>query len=467
MRMILREGFMDTFDLIVICSGAGELVVDYALNEGYKVAIVDPGPLGGTCLNNGCIPSKMLLYPADVIRTAQDAINVGITSTLKPDFGYIMERMRGFIESERHSMEESYRHTENLTWYQEIAEFTGPHTLRAGSHELTAPRIVIATGARAMIPPIPGLIETGYLDNVSLLQLPQSPKSLIVIGGGYIGCEFGHFFSAMGADVTIVGRPLVLLNDEDHEVSDVVTKAMAKYVSVRTGFEANKVARDGDKKVVYAKNLKDGSTARFEADEILVALGRRSNADLLKPENAGVKMDRKGWITVNRYLETNVPGIWAIGDATDRYMFRHTANYHADLVFRNIFRDQKHEVDEHAVPHAVFSHPQVGHVGMTEADAKATGIQIEVGRAKYSDTAKGIAMNNKDGFVKVVVAATTGKILGCSIVGPDAAVLVQQVAYLMNCGNQGMGPLYSTQVIHPAMSEVVIRAFSNLKPAAK
>lgn len=456
---------METFDLIVIGSGAGDLVVNDALSDGRKVALADQGPTGGTCLNTGCIPSKMLIYPADVIRMAQEAASIGVTATLKPDFGRIMERMRAFVDRERRDMEEGLRNTKNLAFYQDIAEFTGPHTLRAGSHELTAPKIVIATGARALIPPIPGLKETGFLDNVSLLQLRELPKSLIIIGGGYIGCEFGHFFSAMGTDVTIVGRPPVLLNDEDPEVSATVTEAMSRYIRLQTGFEAERVSTEGGKKVVHAKSMKDGSTTSFEADEILVALGRRSNADLLKPEKAGIEVDRKGWIKVNRYLETNVPGIWAIGDAIGKYMFRHTANYHAEIVYQNMFEDHKAEVDEHAVPHAVFTHPQVGHVGMTEADARAAGIKIMVGRAKYFETAKGIAMHNHDGFVKIVVASEDRKILGCSVVGPDAAVLVQQVAYMMNCGNQDMGPVYTTQVIHPAISEVVMRAFGNLEPA--
>ncbi|WP_424357651.1 dihydrolipoyl dehydrogenase [Methanocella sp. MCL-LM] len=456
---------METFDLIVIGSGAGDLVVNYAIDDGYKVALADQGPTGGTCLNTGCIPSKMLIYPADVIRATQEAGSIGLTATIKPDFAHIMERMRTFVDRERRGMEEGLRRTKNLTFIQEVAEFTGPGTLRAGNRELTAPKIVIATGARALIPPIPGLKEAGYLDNVSLLQLRELPKSLIIIGGGYIGCEFGHFFSAMGTEVTIINRPPVLLNDEDPEVSETVTRVLSKYVQVQAGYEAEMVSKEGGKKVVHAKSKKDGTTTSFSADELLVALGRRSNADLLKPEKAGIEVDRKGWIKVNQYLETNVPGVWAIGDVLGKYMFRHTANYHAEVVYNNLFKDDKVEVDEHAVPHAVFTHPQVGHVGMTEADAKAAGIKVLVGRAKYYQTAKGIAMHNHDGFVKLVVASDTKKILGCSVVGPDAAVLVQQVAYMMNCGNQDLGPLYTTQVIHPAISEVVMRAFGNLEPA--
>jgi dihydrolipoamide dehydrogenase len=454
---------MDKFDVIVIGAGAGENVVSAALAEGRKVALVERGPPGGTCLNNGCIPSKMLIYPADVIRMAQDAKAVGVHATLEPNFAFIMSRMRAFVREERDESIVSLENSKNLTWFKDTGEFTGDHTLKVGDGTITAPKIVIASGARPLVPPIPGLKETGFIDNISLLDLNEAPKSLIVIGGGYIGCEYGHFFSAMGTDVTIIQRPEVLLNDEDPDVGETVTKAMARYLNVRTGHEATRVAAGNGKKVVYANDRKTGKEVRFEADEILLALGRRSNADLLKPEQAGVETDAKGWIKVNEYLETNVPGIWAMGDATGKHMFRHAANREAGIVTHNMFHEHKVTFDENAVPHAVFTHPQVGVVGLTVADARAKGIKVMAGKAMYSSMAKGVAMANTDGFVKVVVARITGKIMGCSIVGPEAAALVQQVVYLMNCGNGDMAPLYKSMVIHPAISEVVMNAFAALE----
>jgi len=454
---------MEKFDVIVIGAGAGENVVSSVLAEGLTVALVERGPLGGTCLNNGCIPSKMLIYPADVIRMAQDAKAVGVETTAKPDFRFIMDRMRSFVREEREESEVSFGSIKNLTWIKETAEFTGDHLLKAGNRTITAPKIIIATGARPLVPPIPGLKETGFLDNISLLDLNAAPKSLIVLGGGYIGCEYGHFFSAMGTDVTIVQRPAVLLNDEEPDVGETVTKAMAKSVNVRTGHEADRVAVENGKKIVYAKDRKTGSMARFEAEEILLALGRRSNADLLKPEKAGVATDEKGWIKVDGYLGTNVPGIWALGDATGKHMFRHAANFEAGIVAHNMFRDPRIAFDDRSVPHAVFTHPQVGAVGMTLAGARAKGLKVMAGKAMYSGMAKGVAMANTDGFVKVIVARITGKILGCSVVGPDAAALVQQVVYLMNCGNGDMAPLYKSMVIHPAISEVVMNAFAALE----
>ena len=216
-------------------------------------------------------------------------------------------------------------------------------------------------------------------------------------------------------------------------------------------------------KVITAKDRATGNKVQFEAEEILEALGRTSNSDTLKPEKTGVEIDRKGWIRVNEYLETSKPGIWALGDAIGKHMFKHTANYEADIVWHNITSTEKEKADFHAVPHAVFTYPQVGAVGLTEAEARASRKNIMVGRAKYTNVAKGVAMAEDDSLVKAVVDGDTEKILGCSIVGSEAAILIQQVVLLMNCGNQDLEPLRRSQVIHPALSEVLIKAFSNLE----
>lgn len=457
---------MENFDVIVIGAGSGMKVVWSALDEGLKVALVEQGPPGGTCLNNGCIPSKILIYPADVISTLKDAKAVGIDGIIsKVDFSLIMGRLWDLIERARKSSEEEINSQEGLTRYKETGEFVGDHMLQVGDHTIGAPKICIATGARPGVPPIPGLKEAGYLDNVSVLNLKKLPRSMIIIGAGYIGCEYGHCFSALGTKVTLIGRHPVVLDDEDPEISAIVTKVLSKDLTYAANYDADHVESDGEKKIVFARNLKTGKVDRFEADEILVAAGRRSNADLLKPEETGVETDKKGWIRVNKYLETTKPGIYALGDATGRYMFKHTANYEADVVSDNMLRGKMRENDTHAVPHAVFTHPQVGSVGMTEADALKAGLEILVGRAKYADTAKGYAMDleEDEGLVKVVVEGGTGKILGCSIVGPDAAVLVQQIVLLMNTDTGDMGPLVRSQVIHPAMSEVIANAFANLE----
>ena len=455
---------MIKFDAIVIGSGSGMKVVWSALQEGLKVALVERGPLGGTCLNNGCIPSKVMIYPADVVSTLRDAKGVGIDGTVnKADFGLIMRRVWDIIERERKSSEEEIRSQENLVWYRETAQFVGDYTLDVGGETITAPRICIATGSRPGVPPIPGLKESGYLDNITLLSLKRLPESMIIIGAGYIGCEYGHCFSALGTKVTLIGRHPVVLDDEDPEISAIVTKVLSRDLRFAANYDADHVETHDNRKIVYAKNVKTGGMERFEAEELLVAAGRSSNADLIKPDVTGVEADKKGWIKVDKYLETTRPGIYALGDATGRYMFKHTANYAADVVADNMLRNKKRIFDTHAVPHAVFTHPQVGGVGMTEAEAIRAGKSVLVGRAKYADSAKGYAMGDVEGLVKVVVEAGTNRILGCSIVGPEAPVLVQQVVFLMNAGLEDVAPLERSQVIHPALSEVLANAFANLQ----
>jgi mycothione reductase len=458
---------MDRFDLIVIGSGAGMGVVSNASQEGLRVALVDQGPTGGTCLNNGCIPSKLLIYPADAIRDLQHASQLGVKCILrKVDFQMIMKRMHAVVDKSRRELEESIEGDPGVTWYKSTGEFIGDYTLKAGDKTLTAPKIVISTGARPLVPPISGLAEAGYLDNISLLNLEEAPESLIIIGAGYIGCEFGHFFSAMGTDVTIIGRSSTVLSNEDPEVCSIVKKVLSQDLRIVTSHEVVGVeVRDG-KKVVSAKSKTDSKIHQFEADEILLATGRRSNSDLLKPEKTGVETDKHGWIKANEFLETTKKDIWVLGDAIGKHMFRHTANYEAEVVSHNILKAKKEDreaADYHAVPHAVFTHPQVAGVGLKETEALDAGHNILVGRARYTDVVKGIAMAEDYGFVKVVLEEDTGKILGCSVVGSYSPVLVEQVTYLMNTEYQDLMPMIRAQIIHPTISEVMAQAFANLE----
>lgn len=459
---------MDKFDLIVIGSGAGTHVASQAVRSGLRVALVDKGPTGGTCLNTGCIPSKLLIYPADVIRTIQEASAVGVTASIdKIDFPKIMSRMHKVVDRSRTSLEAAIAAKQGLTYYQEKAEFIGDYLLKVGKRTITAPKFVIATGARSLVPPIPGLEETGYLDNVSLLKLETPPKSLIIIGAGYIGCEFGHFFSAMGTDVTLLGRSPLVLKGEDPEASEMLQKVLCQRMRVVTGQEVVSVERKDGKKVVSAKDVLSGKFSQFEADEILLAAGRRSNADMLHPEKTDVETDEHGWIKVNDYLETGKKDIWALGDATGKHMFRHTANYESKVVIHNLLeakeKGDREKADYHAVPYAIFTHPQISGVGTKEADALAAGLRVLVGRARYMDTAKGVAMAEENGFVKVILEEETGRILGASVVGSSASELVQQVVYLMNTEYQDLEPVTRSQVIHPTINEVLVKAFSELQ----
>ena len=269
---------MKEFDLIAIGSGAGLRVASKAAMRGMRVALVSLGPLGGTCLNTGCIPSKILIQPADMARSIQRACRLGIDARLEGvDYPFIMNRMRSYISEKRKLLEEMVESSTDITLFKEAAEFTGDLTMRVGERIITAPRIVIGTGASPMIPTIPGLTEAGYLDNASLLALEKLPNDLVIIGGGYVGCEYAHFFSAMGSRVVLLGRSPEILDTEEPEISSIVRKALSRYMEVRTGHEVVSVdlMKDG-RKIVSAKSRLDGAIRKFEAGDVLVAAGRNT-----------------------------------------------------------------------------------------------------------------------------------------------------------------------------------------------
>jgi mycothione reductase len=454
---------MREFDVIVIGSGAGMNIAARARDGDLSVALVEDGPLGGTCLNRGCIPSKVLIEPATIAREIEDAKRIGVFATVeRMDFELVRKRMWDLVLKDRSGMERGVASDTKLGFYPVRSHFIGPMTLQCGSEQIHAPKIIISAGVRTSIPTIPGLEDAKYRTSETIFDIERLPRRLAVLGGGYKACEFGHFFSAFGVEVTIIGHNPVLLPREEPEISDLMLQKMSEIADIRVNQDVIEVKRVASGKLVVHRDRSGGEEKEVEVDEILVTTGVRSNSDLLHVEETGVAVDPLGYITVNEYLETSVPGIWAFGDIIGRNMFRHTANYEADVVWNNAFGKVKVKLDEHAVPHAVFAYPEVGSVGLTEAQAKARGRKYFVGFAPYSNTAKGFAMGDEDSFAKVIVDAETMRILGAHIVGPHASILVQPLVYLMNAGDQTYMPLARSQTIHPALSEVVVNAFGNL-----
>jgi dihydrolipoamide dehydrogenase len=453
------------YDLIVIGSGAGMNVAANAAAQGMRVAVIDRGPLGGTCLNRGCIPSKVLLYPADVIRTLQEASRIGVHATLdRVDYDRIVQRMWKIVLDGRQEMEHGVEHSDAIDFHNGVGSFVSDYTLQIKGERIRSKRIVIASGARPFIPPIEGLGKAGYLTSATLFDLPAPPQSLVVVGGGIVAVEFAHFFSAIGTEVTLVGRNPRLLPSEEPEISALLAREMSQYVGIHTNHEAVQAQIAGADKAIVARDRGTGRTHTFAGQEILIATGRRSNADLLTPERTGVETDERGWIVVDEYLQTTKPGIWALGDAVNRGQYRHTANYHASLVWQNAFHERQVALDEHAIPHAVFTHPQVASAGLTQAQAEQD-YDILVGIKPFADVAKGYAMGEEDAFFKVIVENGTGQILGAHAIGPHAALLVQQLVYVMHADEGTYLPLARAQTIHPALSEVVVGALGNLQPA--
>jgi dihydrolipoamide dehydrogenase len=304
-----------------------------------------------------------------------------------------------------------------------------------------------------------------YLTSDTVLQLQEAPKSLIIIGGGYIAAEYGHFFSAIGTKVTIIQRSPRLVPEEEPEVSYLLKEEMGKRMEIFTEYEATEAKETNGTKSVFAKNLKDGQVKQFSAEALLIAAGRVSNSDILRPEKTGVELDKNGFIKANEYLETGKRNIWAFGDAIGKQMFKHVANYEAEIAWHNAIHDHKAKMDYSAAPHAVFSHPQIASVGLKEQEAKQLGHKILVGRAEYKDTAQGLALGEPKGFVKVIVEHDTGKILGGHIIGPHASIIIQEIINAMVSEDKTFLPIIRAMHIHPAMPEVVQRAFANLAEA--
>jgi dihydrolipoamide dehydrogenase len=365
------------------------------------------------------------------------------------------------VSHSRNDIRESLHYAPNLDFYEAEGHFINERTLKVGTDEIRGRHIFIASGARPFIPAIEGLNDVEYLTNESVLDLRQRPESMVIIGGGYISAEYGHFFAAMGTRVTIVQRNDYLVPDEEPEISELLKEKMSERMDVYTHTEAVEVREDKSGITVIGRDVYDDARKEIVAQHVMIAAGRKSNADLLRVETAGIETDEEGYIRVNEYLETNVENVWALGDATGKHMFRHVANREASIAWHNFAHDHKEPLDYSAVPHAVFSHPQIASVGLREAEATRE-FDILVGEAKYVDVAKGQAMMETDGFAKAIVERGSGRILGFHIIGPYAPMLIQEVVDVMaNDGTAGW--VGQGMHIHPALPEVVVRALYNLR----
>ena len=459
---------MKKYDLISVGTGSAMNIVEAMIqgNPRMKVAVIDKDEPGGICLTRGCIPSKMLLYPAELVRTIGGAEKFGIEVDIKKiNFQSVMERMRTIIYKDINMIRQGLSHSENIDYYPAVAEFVGPYTLKVGDESITSKMIFLCTGSKPIIPPIKGLEKIGYLTSDTVLQMSRLPESIAIVGGGYIAAEYGHFFSAMGSKVTIIGRNPQFVKQEEPEVSALAKRELEKHMTILTNHEVREAEKTSiGKKRFIAVNRENGEKTVITADEILVATGRGPNTDILHPERGGIETDERGWIIVDEYLKTSQPNIWAFGYANGRHLFKHVANYESIVVYYNAVLKKKVKVDYHAIPHAVFSYPEIGSVGLREKEAieRYGKDNVLIGMYRYENTAKGEAMGVKDYFVKVIVEKGTVKLLGAHIIGPYASVLIQEIINLMYTPEQSAEPIIYGMHIHPALNEVVERAFRSL-----
>jgi mycothione reductase len=452
---------MKEYDVIVIGAGEGLGIAFRSQAAGLRVALVDKGKLGGTCLNVGCIPSKILIQTADVITSIQEAQKLGIYADIKRiDFRAIMQRMRENIERGRGFITEAIKESENLDFYNAGARFIADYTLETAGEKIKGEKIFIVSGSRPLVPPVKGLGSISYLNNETLLNLTERPESLIIIGGGYIAAEYGHFFAAIGTRVTILQHNRRLVPREEPEVSDLLMKELGKRMNIVTNVDVMEVSRSGDINTVRFMNRDSGEEEVISAERIMVAAGRMSNNDLLQVENTGVEKNESDYIMVNDYLMTTKENIWAYGDAVGKQMFTHAGDKETEIAWHNANSDDKMKMDFGIVPHAVYTHPQIASIGSTEKQARKD-YDVLVGKANYSDVAKGKAMMEENGFAKAIVDKKTRLILGFHIIGPEASILIQEVVNAV-ANHVTADSITGSMHIFPALPEIITETLNNL-----
>ena len=463
---------LQKFDLVVIGAGSGlKDVANAAYQHGLRVAVIEKDRMGGTCLNNGCIPSKLLIHSADVAETIKRASLFGIkVDGYAIEFEKIVQRVNSITDSDSDEIKNAFEGVDNPKLFPKECKFIGPKTITIvgeDSHSIiTAEKILIAAGARPRIPNIKGLEGTGYLTSDEALRLKKQPHTLTIIGGGYIACELAHFFGALGTKINIIQRKKFLIPNEDEEVSQKFTEIFSKKYNIYVGYETEYVSRENNNEFhVVAKEDTSGKSLELVSDQLLIAAGRIPNSDTLDLEKTGVRIGEKGYIKTDRFLETDVNGIFALGDIIGRYLFKHNANHEAQYAFNNILHpDKKIPVNYAAMPHAIFSSPQVAGVGFTEQELKKEGTEYQKSVYSYINTGMGLALEDRDGFVKFLAGKMNGKILGCHIIGSEASILIHEVLVAMRADDNGgtIDHIRKTVHIHPALSEVVSRAAADI-----
>ncbi len=448
---------MHEFDLVIVGTGSGNSIPGPEFDD-WNIAIIEKGVFGGTCLNVGCIPSKMFIYTADVALTVREAGRFNLGATLDTvDWPAIVERVFGRIDpiaegGERYRTEEC----PNITVFRGEARFVDHRVLEVNGERVTGRHIVLGAGARPFIPPIPGIDRVDYHTSDTIMRLPELPPRLLILGGGYIANELGHVFDALGSQVTMVNRGPRLLRAEDDDISHRFTSVVSRRFDLRMGCEMRNAWQDDSG--VHLLISHEGRDEVVSGDVMLVATGRTPNGDLLNLEATGVRHDR-GRVIVDDCQRTNVEGIWAFGDLSNDFQLKHLANYEVRVLRHNLLHPEAmRHVDCSATPHAVFAHPQIASVGYTERAAAHARIPHVTAIQEYSGTAYGWAMEDTDGFVKVVADPGTRRLLGAHIMGAHAPSLIQQLIQGMVYGRTVDEMATGMMYIHPALSEVVENA---------
>jgi mycothione reductase len=448
-----------SYDLVIVGAGSGNMLPTKDFAE-WRIAVVESHRFGGTCLNRGCIPSKILVHTPDVAREIQQAGRFGVRARWDgANWPEIRDRVFGRVDPV-HERAVAYRRRNGADVFVGEARFVAPKVLSVGADEIRAERFVLATGSRPSVPPIDGLAETPYLTSDTVMRLDKLPGSMIVLGGGFIAAEMSHIFGSLGTRVTIATRGQSLLSQHDTDVRTRFTDLYRERFDVKLGATAQRVNRTR-KGVRVSLNTATGPQTA-EAETLLIATGRTPNSDRLGVAAAGIETDAHGHVKTDDTYATNVPGIWAFGDLANHFQLKHMANAEARLVRHNLLHPYKQRRAAFTVcPSAVFADPQVASVGATEQDLHDQGRPYSSAIRQYGETAYGWALEDTSGFVKVFADPDSRLLLGAHIMGPQAATLIQPVIRAMCFGNTADELARDVLYIHPALTEAIEQACLN------
>ncbi|MEP7026648.1 MAG: mycothione reductase, partial [Actinomycetota bacterium] len=441
---------------VIVGAGTGNMLPEKEF-DGWRIAVVESDVFGGTCLNRGCIPSKILVYTSDVAGIIRDAELFGITAELTgTNWPAIRDRVFNRIDPIP-ARAVAHRRKTGVDVFTGEARFTAPKVLQVGGDVLRAEHVVLAAGSRPRIPEIAGLAGVPYLTSDTVMRLDQLPATMAVLGGGFIAAEMGHVFGGLGTKVTIIARGERLLARHDSDISAAFTERYRQDFDLRLNTTVRRVTATAGG--VRLDLDTPAGPRQVEAEQLLVATGRRPNSDTLNLAAAGIDTDEHGHVRTDATMQTKVPGVWALGDLTNHFQLKHMANAEARIVWHNIAHpDQPRRAEFPVVPSAVFADPQVASAGVTEQELQASGRPYQVAARRYGEAAYGWALQDTTSFVKLLADPDTRLLLGVHLIGPQASTLIQPLVQAMCLGNTvdevGTGVLY----IHPALTEVVEQA---------
>ncbi|HUG29512.1 MAG TPA: FAD-dependent oxidoreductase [Candidatus Limnocylindria bacterium] len=429
-----RRVTSESFDAVVIGAGeAGAVVASRAVAAGHRVAMIYRAPYGSTCVSVGCVPSKFLIHRANIANTLRTAGRFHVNGHGEPivDLAAIVADKDALVAEHRAEALGNARRASGLTPIEGEARFVSSREVLVGERRLTAERIVIATGMRPLIPDLPGIDEVDVHTNETVMDLTEVPEHIVVLGGGYIGCELGQAFRRFGSGVTIVHGPELLCPNEEPDVSRLLARGLAADgIGLVTDHRAVRVERAGDGVRVIAR-ADDGSERTIEGSHLLVSIGRRPNTDALNPEAAGVATRSDGSIVVDDRLRTSAPGIWAVGDVNGEQPFTRVCQEEAKVAYADAFEGSDLRIDRLSLGHGIFTDPEIGSVGMTETAARAAGHDVAVGLVTYDKIEKAELIGAELGLIKYVVERDSRRLLGCHVIGHQAADLVWSASVVL------------------------------------